>query len=125
MEVRRFFENDLESFNQRNEIIRGARIYHGDIAIAVARENVARVTAAKAADELITLKGIQGSIVLYKAGDGVGMSGRSLGEINMQFILERLGGGGNATTAGGYVPETTVDEVYERVIEAVDAYYKE
>ena len=125
VEVRRFFESDLESFNQRNEIIRGARMYHGDIAIAVSRENVARVTAAKAADELITLRGIQGSIVLYKAGDGVGMSGRSLGEINMQFILERLGGGGNATTAGGYVSETTVDEVYDRVIEAIDAYYKE
>ena len=125
VEVRRFFENDLESFNMRNEIIRGARMYHGDIAIALAHESVARVTAAKAADELITLKGIQGSIVLYKAGDGVGMSGRSLGEINMQFILERLGGGGNATTAGGYVPETTVDEVYERVTEAIDAYYNE
>ncbi len=125
VEVRRFFESDLESFNQRNEIIRSARMYHGDIAIATARENVARVTAAKAADELITLRGIQGSIVLYKAGDGVGMSGRSLGEINMQFILERLGGGGNATTAGGFVSETTVDEVYDRVIEAIDAYYKE
>lgn len=125
VEVRRFFQSDLESFIQRNEIIRGAKMYHGDIAIAIARETVARVTAAKAADELITLKGIQGSIVLYKAGDGVGMSGRSLGEINMQFILERLGGGGNATTAGGFVPETDVDTVYQRVTEAIDAYYKE
>ena len=95
------------------------------MALAVARESVARVTAAKAADELITLKGIQASIVIYKAGDGVGLSGRSLGEINMQFILERLGGGGNATTAGGYVPETDVDTVYQRVTEAIDAYFKE
>ena len=83
------------------------------------------MTAAKAADELITLKGIQGSIVLYKAGDGVGLSGRSLGEINMQFILERLGGGGNATTAGGYVPNSDIDSVYRRVVEAVDAYFNE
>ena len=125
VEVRRFFQSDLASFNQRNEIIRGAKIYHEDMAIAVARESVARVTAAKAADELITLKGIQASIVIYKAGDGVGLSGRSLGEINMQFILERLGGGGNATTAGGYVPETDVDTVYQRVTEAIDAYFKE
>ncbi|MBR2895262.1 MAG: DHH family phosphoesterase [Oscillospiraceae bacterium] len=125
VEVRRFFQSDLESFNQRNDIIRNARIYHGDIAIATAREVVSRVTAAKAADELITLKGIQGSIVLYKAGDGVGLSGRSLGEINMQFILERLGGGGNATTAGGYVPNCDVDAVYIRVTDAIDAYYKE
>jgi len=125
VEVRRFFESDLESFNQRNDIIRSARMYHGDIAIAQARNEVARVTAAKAADELITLKGIQGSIVLYKAGDGVGLSGRSLGEINMQFILERLGGGGNATTAGGYVPNTDIDTVYQRILEAIDAYYNE
>ena len=125
VEVRRFFENDLESFNQRNDIIRSAAIYHGDIALACARNEVARVTAAKAADELITLKGIQGSIVMYKAGEGVGLSGRSLGEINMQFILERLGGGGNATTAGGYVPNTDMDTVYQRVTDAIDAYYNE
>ena len=125
VEVRRFFQSDLESFIQRNDIIRGAKIYHDDMALAVARESVARVTAAKAADELITLRGIQASIVIYKAGDGVGLSGRSLGEINMQFILERLGGGGNATTAGGYVPDTDVDTVYRRVTEAIDAYFKE
>ena len=125
VEVRRFFQSDLESFNQRSEIIRSAKIHHGDIAIAAAYTDVSRVTAAKAADELITLKGIQGSIVLYKAGDGVGLSGRSLGEVNMQFILERLGGGGNATTAGGYVPDSDVESVYRRVIEAVDAYFNE
>ncbi len=125
VEVRRFFENDLDTFNQRNDIIRSAQIYHNDIAIALSHTEAARVTAAKAADELITLRGIQGSIVLYKSGDGVGMSGRSLGEINMQFILEQLGGGGNATTAGGYVPNEDVDTVYHRIIEAIDAYYNE
>lgn len=123
VEVRRFFQSDLESFNQKGDIIRGAKLYHGNVAIAAAQGEVSRVTAAKAADELITLKGIQGSIVLYRAGDGVGLSGRSLGEINMQFILERLGGGGNATTAGGYVPNSDIDTVYYRVIEAVEAYF--
>ena len=125
VEVRRFFQSDLASLIQRNDIIRSAKIYHEDMALAVARDSVARVTAAKAADELITLKGIQASIVIYKAGEGVGLSGRSLGEINMQFILERLGGGGNATTAGGYVPDTDVDTVYKRVTQAIDAYFKE
>ena len=100
-------------------------MHHGEVAIAAAYADVSRVTAAKAADELITLKGIQGSIVLYKAGEGVGLSGRSLGEINMQFILERLGGGGNATTAGGFVPNSDVDSVYQRVVEAVDAYFEQ
>lgn len=124
VETRRFFQSDLESLIQRNDIIRSAKLYHGDIAIAAAQEVVARITAAKAADELITLKGIQASVVLYKAGDGVGLSGRSLGEINMQFILERLGGGGNATTAGGYVPNTDIDTVYGQLLDAIDAYYQ-
>ena len=125
VEVRRFFQSDLDSMIQRNEIIRNARMHQGDIAIAFTYGDVSRVTAAKAADELITLKGIQGSIVLYKSGDGVGLSGRSLGEVNMQFILERLGGGGNATTAGGYVPNSDIDSVYARVSEAVDAYFEQ
>lgn len=125
VEVRRFFQSDLESLIQRNDIIRSAKMHQGDIAVAFARGNVSRVTAAKAADELITLKGIQGSIVLYESGDGVGLSGRSLGEINMQFILERLGGGGNATTAGGFVPDSDVDSVYSRVSEAIDAYFEQ
>ena len=125
VEVRRFFQSDLDSLIQRNDIIRSAKMHHGEVAIAAAYADVSRVTAAKAADELITLKGIQGSIVLYKAGDGVGLSGRSLGEINMQFILERLGGGGNATTAGGYVPNSDVESVYHRVVEAVDAYFEQ
>ena len=99
-EVRRYFQSDLDSMVQRYDIIRTAKMVHGDIAVAVAEKEVARVTAAKAADDLLTLEGIQASIVLYRQGDGVSMSGRSLGEVNVQLVLEKLGGGGNATAAG-------------------------
>ena len=122
-EVRRYFQSDLPSMIQRYDIIRGAEMVHGDIALAVARNEVNRVTAAKAADDLLTIQGVQASIVLYGQGDGVGMSGRSLGEVNVQVILERLGGGGNATSAGGHVPAASLDEVRRRILEAIDDYY--
>ena len=123
-DVRRYFQSDLPSMIQRYDIIRQAKLYHGDIAIAVVTKEVPRVTAAKAADDLLTLQGIQASIVLYRAGEGTSMSGRSLGEINVQVILERLGGGGNSTTAGGHVPDSEPETVYQRLLAAIDAYYQ-
>ena len=124
-EVRRYFQSDLPSMIQRYDIIRDAKMYHGDLAIAAVDKEVPRVTAAKASDDLLTLQGVQASFVLYKAGDGVSMSARSLGEINVQLILESLGGGGNSTTAGGHVPDTTVAQVHTRLLAAIDKYYQQ
>ena len=122
-EVRRYFQSDLTSMIQRYEIIREAQMVHGDIALAVARNEVDRVTAAKTADDLLNLQGVQASIVLYRQGNGVSMSGRSLGEVNVQVILEQLGGGGNGTSAGGHVPDSDLDEVRQRVLVAIGNYY--
>ena len=124
-EVRRYFQSDLPSMIQRYDIIRTAKMVHGDIAVAVAEKEVPRVTAAKAADDLMSLEGVQASIVLYRQGDGVSMSGRSQGEINVQLILEPLGGGGNSTAAGGHVMDSTPDIVYRRLLAAIDAYYEQ
>ena len=98
---------------------------HGDIAVAAVEKEIDRVTAAKAADELLTLSGIHASVVLYKHGTGVNLSARSLGEINVQFIMEKLGGGGNSTTAGGQVADASVDEVRARLLNAIDEYMEE
>ena len=124
-EVRRYFQSDLPSAVQRHDIIRNAEVYHGDIAIAQAQNQVSRVTASKAADDMLTLQGIQASIVLYGAGDGVAMSARSLGEINVQVIVEQLGGGGNSESAGGYIPNTDMDTVHERLCAAIDKYFNQ
>ena len=124
-EVRRYFQSDLDSMVQRYDIIRTAQMVHGDIAVAVAEKEVSRVTAAKAADDLLTLEGIQASIVLYRQGDGVSMSGRSLGEVNVQLLLEKLGGGGNATAAGGHVPSCGLESVRTRLMAAIEDYYAE
>ena len=107
----------------RYDIIRQAELYRDDIAVVALDEECDRVTAAKAADELLTLKGIRASFVLYKKGDGVYMSARSLGEVNVQVILEALGGGGNSTTAGG-ADNITVAEAKAKLLEAIDKYFE-
>lgn len=76
------------------------------------------------ADELLTIRGIKASIVLYRKGDGVYMSARSLGEVNVQVILEALGGGGNSTTAGGQADNISVDEAKAKLLAAIDHYFE-
>ena len=123
-EVQRIFQSDLQSMISRYDIIRQAQLYHEDIAVVALEEECDRVTAAKAADELLTLKGVQASFVLYKKDDGVYISARSLGDVNVQVIVEALGGGGNSTTAGGQVADTTVGEVKEKLLEKIDQYFE-
>ena len=124
-DVQRLFQSDLAGMVERYDIIRHAELVHGDIAVAAVEKEIDRVTAAKAADELLTLSGIHASFVLFKNGTGVNLSARSLGEINVQFIMEKLGGGGNSTTAGGQVPDASVDEVRSRLLDAIDEYMEE
>ena len=123
-EVQRMFQSDLQSMISRYDIIRQAEVYHEDIAIVALEEECERVTAAKAADELLTLKGVQASFVLYKKENGVYISARSLGDVNVQVIVEALGGGGNSTTAGGQLSDTTVGEVYGKLIAKIDQYFE-
>ena len=124
-DVQRLFQGGLDEMIDRYNIIRHAEVIHDDIAIAAVEEEVDRVTAAKATDELLTLQGMRASFVLFKSGSGVNLSARSLGEINVQLIMEKLGGGGNSTTAGAQVPDGTVDAVREQLINAINEYLEE
>ena len=124
-DVQRLFQNDLQDMVSRYDIIRRAELYREDIALAIVpEEGVDRVTAAQAADELLTLKGVKASFVVYRHGTDVLMSARSLGEINVQVVLEALGGGGNSTTAGGRVENGDIDDVETRLKETIDAYFE-
>ena len=123
-DVQRMFQSDLESMIDRYAIIRRAVLYREDLAIAAIEEPCERVTAAKAADELLTLSGVQASFVFYPKDDGVYISARSLGEVNVQVIVEALGGGGNSTSAGGQLPGVTVEQVCQKLQEAIDKYYE-
>ena len=124
-DVQRLFQSDLDDMISRYDIIRRAEMYREDIAISlIPQDGVDRVAAAQAADELLTLKGVRASFVVYRNGSAVLMSARSLGEVNVQVILEALGGGGNSTTAGGRVENGDIEEVHRRLTEAIDAYFE-
>ena len=124
-EVQKLFQNDLSEMISRYDIIRRAELCRPDIAVAVVpEEGIDRVTAAQASDELLTLKGVQASFVLYRSGTAVQMSARSLGDINVQVILETLGGGGNSTTAGGRVENGDIDDIHQQLLQSIEAYFE-
>ena len=124
-EVQRLFQGDLKDMVTKYDIIRRAEMYRSNIAVSVVEEpGVDRVAAAQAADDLLTLKGVQASFVIYAAEGAVLMSARSLGEINVQVILEALGGGGNSTTAGARMEDTDPESVRQQLIGVLDAYFE-
>ena len=124
-DVQKLFQNNLSEMVSRYDIIRRAELYRDDIAVAVIpQDGVDRVAAAQAADELLGLKGVKASFVVYRSGENVLMSARSLGEVNVQVILEALGGGGNSTTAGGKVTDSDPETVRKRLLEAIDDYFE-
>ena len=99
-------------------------MYRDDIAIAALNGEVSRTLAAQAADELLNISGITTSFVMYPDGDQVIISARSIGNANVQMILEPLGGGGNAATAGAQVKNQTVKETLDQLVASIDQYYE-
>ena len=124
-EVKKLFQNDLASTIAKYDIIQTAKMYRNGIAIAAVDHTVDRVTAAQAADELLGISGVDASVTLFPDGDKVIMSARSMGDINVQVILERLGGGGNAATAGAQIPGKTMEQVMEELKASIDRYFEE
>ena len=122
-DVKKLFQNDLEGTIAKYDIIQNAKMYHEGIAVAKVDHTVGRITAAQAADELLNISGIDTSFVLFPDQEGrVILSARSMGDVNVQVVLEKLGGGGNAATAGAQVPGKGVDEVNDMLLQAIDAY---
>ena len=123
VEVKKLLQSDFQTTMSRYQIIKSARTYRDEIAIAALNTTTSRPLAAQAADELLNISGFQASFVLYPDGDQVYISARSIGEANVQVILEPLGGGGNAATAGAQVKDSSVKEVLDRLVASIDAYY--
>ena len=125
-DVKKLFQNDLEGTIAKYDIIQNAKMYHEGIAVAKVDHTVGRITAAQAADELLNISGIDTSFVLFPDQEGrVILSARSMGDVNVLVVLEMLGGGGNAATAGAQVPGKGVDEVNDMLLQAIDAYLEE
>ncbi len=124
-DVKHLLQSDFASAVAKYSIVQKARIYKAGIAIAAAESVQSKVTAAQASDELLNISGIQASFVLFPMDDRINISARSLGDINVQVIVERLGGGGNKSTAGAQIPGKTMKEVLEELLNGIDRYLED
>ena len=121
--VKKLFSNDIESYHERNRIVDSARKYKNcAIAVADVESKDIRLISAQAADELLTISGVDASFVIFTLGDAVCVSARSFGAVNVQVIMEYMNGGGHQTMAAVQVKNSTVAEVTERVMHCIDHY---
>lgn len=125
VDVKKLFKNDLQSTLARYEIIQAAHLYRKTIAVAAIDYTTSRTIAAQAADELLNISGIDTSFVLYPQDNRIMISARSIGDANVQAILEPLGGGGNGATAGAQMPDVTLRQALEALVSSIDNYYNE
>lgn len=125
--VKKWFQSNFESYSLIADIVKSAEIVKNNIAIAIydAGDKDAGLICAKAADELLTISDITASFVIGNLGKNVCVSGRSIGDINVQVILEKLGGGGHITVAGAQAKDKTCEEEKEELLEKIDEYFAE
>lgn len=123
--VQKFLSDDLEQFNQRAALIHRTKIYRPKVAIVTGDQDNTydQVLLAQTADTLLMLEGIRTSFVIGMREDGkVGISARSLGDMNVQIIMESLGGGGHLNTAATQLEHESVSSAEEKVKQAIDRY---
>ncbi|MBQ7039934.1 MAG: DHH family phosphoesterase [Clostridia bacterium] len=126
--VRQYFRNDFNSYVQIAQIVSSAITVNGNIAISTCKQtpdvDVHAITP-QAADKLLSISGIEASFVITEKPEEVSISGRSTGNINVQRIMEKLGGGGHLTMAGAQIKNYTLEQVKEALIKAINEYIEE
>ena len=127
LKVKKWFQSDLDSYNVIAEVVKKAEIVNNSIGISSydKDDQNANIICAKAADELLTISNITASFVLGMQGEQICVSGRSIGEINVQLILEKLGGGGHITVAGAQIEGMTLKEAKNELLRCVNEYLNE
>ncbi len=123
-EVKKLLQNDFASTISKYRIIESAKMYGNGIAIAVPGTIEDKVIAAQAADEMLSISGVHTSFVIFHENDMVKISARSMGDINVQVVLEKLGGGGNISTAAAQIKDKSYEEVLTVLLSAIDDYLK-
>ena len=122
-EVKKLLQNDMANTVARYRIMQNAQLYRGNIAIAAPETPQDRVIIAQAADELLNISGVEVSFVVCPTADGgANISARSIGDINVQVIMEKLGGGGNRSAAACQIPNTTLRDAVNSLFAAIDDY---
>ncbi len=125
--VKLMYQDDMQNFRNRAQVVQNALIMDQGIAISTCPQDMPdnALIAAQAADALLSIKGIQASFVLADQGNSVMISGRSLGNVNVQIILERIGGGGHLTVAGAQLHGAPLDEAVKTLMNSIHTYLKE
>lgn len=119
--VKLLFSNSIDSYRRKTQIVASAKI-HNSCAIAVAdfKADDIRLVAPQAADELLGISGVSASFVIYRTGNVTNISARSMGAMNVQVIMEVLGGGGHQTMAACQLDDASVQEAFKRLTDAID-----
>lgn len=127
IKVKKWFQSDLDSYTVIADIVKNAEVVNDSIGISIYEEKDknANLICAKAADELLTISNITASFVIGDMGDKICISGRSIGDINVQVILEKLGGGGHITLAGAQLENMTIEEAKTELIIRINEYFTE
>lgn len=123
--IQKFLKEDLATLRKRNKLIERAEVFHDTLAISKADEDERynQIIIAQAADTLLTVDNVTASFVIARLNeDTVAISARSLGDINVQLIMEELDGGGHLTNAATQIQDSTIEEVEEKLIETVNEY---
>lgn len=120
--VKKLLQNGMEQTVAKYKILQSARLYRG-MAVAVPETQQDRIVAAQAADELLNVAGVDASMVMYPTEDGgVFVSARSIGDTNVQLIMEKLGGGGNRAAAAAQLSDTRLKDAVDKLFAAIDEY---
>lgn len=122
-DVKRLFQSSFDQYMERQKLISSARNCGQGVIFAVTDEEVDRVAAAQAADELLSIIGTRASVVAFRRGNDMAVSARASGQVNVQLLMERLGGGGNHSAAGAQLPNTTPEEADRLITEAIHGYF--
>ena len=125
--VKLMYQDDMTTFRNRAKVVENATIMDGGIAISTCSKDMPNnmLIAAQAADSLLSIKGIQASFVLAETASGISISGRSLGQVNVQLILERIGGGGHLAVAGAQLKDITMNEAVDKLTDSIYSYLDE
>ncbi len=126
VEVRKLFSSSMDSYQRRSRLVSSAEVYRR---CAIASTNTPtddiKIVAPQAADELLNISDVDASFVMYEYAGGVSFSARSMGALNVQIIMEKLGGGGHLTMAGAQIPDISLENARQKLLEAIDQYLEE
>lgn len=121
-EMQQLMKENIDNYLQRNHLISMVEFFHKDMAMIVGEEDRVYdpVTAAQACDSLLTMSGVDASFIITKRSDGqVGVSARSTGSINVQIIMERMGGGGHLSSGATQIEGKSIADVKQLLLESI------